>query len=99
VEDWAEIGRLRRVEEMSISAIARRLGVARNTVKKALASQGPPRYQRPMRGSSVDAVEPQVRELLWGCPTMPATVLAERVGWDRSLTVLSDRVRVLGRTT
>jgi transposase-like protein len=36
VEDWAEIRRLRRAEGMAIQAIARRLGVARNTVKKAL---------------------------------------------------------------
>jgi transposase len=95
VEDWAEVRRLHRVEGMAISAIARRLGIARNTVKKALASDRPPKYERPARGSAVDAVEPQVRELLQGCPTMPATVIAERIGWDRSLTVLKDRVRQL----
>ena len=38
MEDWAEVRRLRRVEGMAISAIARELGIARNTVKKALAS-------------------------------------------------------------
>jgi len=43
----------------------------------------------------VDAVEPQVRGLLAEFPTMPATVIAERIGWTRSLTVLKDRVRVL----
>ena len=26
---------------------------------------------------------------------MPATVIAERIGWDRSLTVLKERVRLL----
>jgi transposase len=95
VEDWAEVRRLHRVEGLAISAIARRLGIARNTVKKALASDRPPRYERAATGSIVDAVEPRVRELLQGCPTMPATVIAERVGWDRSLTVLKDRVREL----
>jgi transposase len=60
VEDWAEIRRLRRGEGLAISVIARRLGVSRNTVKRALASEGPPRYQRPSKGSIVDAVEPQV---------------------------------------
>ena len=30
MEDWAEVRRLRRVEGMAISAIARRLGIARN---------------------------------------------------------------------
>lgn len=95
MEDWAEVRRLRRVEGMAISAIARELGIARNTVKKALASDRPPKYERPAKGSLVDAVEPRVRALLADCPTMPATVIAQRIGWDRSLTILKDRVRVL----
>lgn len=95
VEDWAEIRRLHRAEGMPIKAIVRRLGVGRNTVRRALAADGPPRYERPARGSIVDVVEPQIRELLGSWPTMPATVIAERIGWDRSLTVLKDRVREL----
>jgi transposase len=43
----------------------------------------------------VDGAEPRIRELLAAWPTMPATVIAERVGWTRSLTVLKDRVREL----
>ena len=39
--------------------------------------------------------EPRIRELLRAYPTMPATVIAERIGWDRGLTVLKDRVREL----
>ena len=46
-------------------------------------------------GSSVDAFEPRIRELLQAYPTMPATVIAERIGWERGLTVLKDRVREL----
>ena len=95
VEDWAEIRRLHRGEGMPIKAIARQLGIARNTVRRALAAHEPPRYQRPARGSIVDAVEPQIRELLERWPTMPSTVIAERIGWDRSITVLKDRVRQL----
>ena len=38
VEDWAEIRRLHRAEGMPIKAIARVLGVSRNTVRAALAS-------------------------------------------------------------
>jgi transposase len=94
VEDWAEIRRLRRAEQMPIKAIARVVGCSKNTVKRALAADGPPRYQRAGRGSIVDGVEPRIRELAaW--PTMPATVIAERIGWERSLTVLKDRVREL----
>ena len=43
----------------------------------------------------VDAVEPRIRELLQAWPTMPATVIAERIGWTRRLTVFKDRVREL----
>jgi transposase len=43
----------------------------------------------------VEAVEPQIRALLADWPTMPATVIAERIGWDRSLTVLKKRVGLL----
>src|SRR6516165_10132279 len=89
VEDWAEIRRLHRAEGMPIKAIVRVLGVSRNTVRAALVSDGPPRYQRKSAGSIVDAVEPRIRELLQACPTMPATVIAERIGWTRSIRVLS----------
>jgi transposase len=95
VEDWAEIRRLHRAERMPIKAIARVIGVSKNTVKRALASDGPPRYERAGGGSIVDVVEPQIRELLTAWPSMPATVIAERIGWERGLTVLKDRVREL----
>jgi transposase len=95
VEDWAEIRRLHRSEQMPIKAIARHMGISKNTVKRALAADAPPKYQRPRKGSIVDAVEPQIRALLKDFPGMPATVIAERIGWTRSITVLKDRVRVL----
>jgi transposase len=43
----------------------------------------------------VDAVEPRIRELLQAWPTMPATVIAERVGWTRSIRTLRVRVAEL----
>ena len=95
VDDWAEIRRLHRAEGMGIKAIARRLGVARNTVRTALRADGPPRYEREATGSIVDAVEPRVLELLREFPTMPATVIAERVGWTNSIRVLRDRAAEL----
>jgi len=95
VEDWAEIRRLHKSEGMPIKVIARVTGCSKNTVKRALASDGPPRYVRTARASVVDSVEPRVRELLAAWPTMPATVIAERVGWDRGLTVLRERVAEL----
>ena len=95
VENWAEIRRLHRSEGISQAGIARTLGISRNTVAKALASDRPPKYERAPRGSSVDAVEARVRVLLAEFPTMPATVIAERIGWERGLTVLKKRVREL----
>ncbi len=97
VKDWAEVRRLHRAG-LPIRAIAPMLGISRNTVRAALASEGPQRYQRKPAGSAVDAFEPRIRELLQAYPTMPATVIAERVGWDRGLTVLKDRVRELRRS-
>lgn len=92
MEDWAEIRRLHRAEGMGVRTIARKLGVARNTVRSALRSSGPPSYQRQAKGSIVDAVEPEILKLLRDCPDMPATVVAERIGWDRSIRVLRERV-------
>jgi transposase len=95
VEDWAEIRRLYRAEGLPIKMIARVLGVSRNTVRAALASDAPPKYERRPAGSIVDEVEPRIRELLQAYPTMPATVIAERIGWTRGLTVLKERVAEL----
>ncbi|MCA1702989.1 MAG: IS21 family transposase [Actinobacteria bacterium] len=92
VEDWAEIRRLHRAEGMPIKVIARAVGCSKNTVKAALCSDSPPKYERPSRGSLVDDVEPRIRELLQAWPTMPATVVAERVGWRHSIRILRDRV-------
>jgi transposase len=95
VEDWAEIRRLHRAEGMAIRAIARRLGVSRNTVKKALARHEPPRYVRAAAGSIVDVAEPQIRVLLAEFPEMPTSVIMERVGWTRGKTVFFERVAQL----
>jgi transposase len=95
VEDWAEIRRLNRAEGMPARAIARRLGVSRGAVARALASADPPRYQRSPKGSAVDAFEPAIRELLAQFPLMPASVIGERIGWVRSSSVLRDRVAAL----
>ena len=95
VEDWAEIRRLHFGEGLGIKTISARLGLARNTVRSAVRSDEPPKYERKGRGSIVDPFEPAIRELLAEFPSMPATVIAERIGWERGITVLKDRVREL----
>jgi transposase len=94
-EDWAEIRRLHKSEQMSIKAIVRRTGLARNTVRAALAADEPPKYQRDPAGSAVDGFEPAIRALLAQFPQMPATVIAERIGWERSSSVLRAKVAQL----
>jgi transposase len=95
VEDWAEIRRLHRGEGLAIRAIARRMKVSKNTVKRALASHEPPRYQRKSCGSAFDEFEPQIRALLSEFPEMPTTVIMERVGWQRGRSVFFERVAQL----
>jgi transposase len=95
VEDWAEIRRLHKSEHMAVKAIARRLGLARNTVRAALVADSPPTYERARGGSRVDAFEPAIRKLLTEFPDMPATVIAERIGWEHSASVLRARIAEL----
>ncbi|MGD9999792.1 MAG: IS21 family transposase [Acidimicrobiia bacterium] len=84
LEDWALIRRLA-AEGVPKTQIAERLQVSRNTVARAVASRSPPRYERaPLEATSFTPFEERVRALLAEFPEMPATVLAERVGWTGS---------------
>jgi Helix-turn-helix domain of resolvase len=94
LEDWALIRRLA-AEGVPKARIAQRLGISRTTVIKAVNSDGPPRYERTPGPTSFTAFEPRVRELLREVPDMPATVLAERVGWTGSIRWFRDNVKRL----
>ncbi len=95
VEDWAEIRRLHRAEGLSIKEIARRLGVARNTVRSALRSDSPPVFERKAAAVGRRRRGAGHPSAAGGVPPHAATVIAERIGWERSMTVLKDRVRDL----
>jgi hypothetical protein len=94
VEDWALIRRLV-ADGVPQRQVARDLGVGRSTVARALASDGPPKYERPVVPTAFTPFEPAVRQLLVKTPDMPATVIAERVGWTGSITWFRDNVRRL----
>lgn len=80
----ALIRRLHLAEGESMRSIAARLGISRNTLAKAVSAEGPPTYVRAPLNSGIKAVEPAIRALLRENRRMPATVLAERVGWSGS---------------
>lgn len=92
MEDWALIRRLAAEGEPK-ARIAARLGVSRTTVIKAVSSESPPRYERSAAATSFTPFEARVRELLIETPGMPATVLAERVGWEGSIRWFRDNVK------
>jgi hypothetical protein len=94
VEDWALIRRLV-ADGVPQRQVARDLGIGRSTVERALASQRPPKYERPAVPTAFTPFEPLVRQLLATTPDMPATVIAERVGWTGSITWFRDNVRRL----
>jgi hypothetical protein len=81
LEDWALIRRLHVSERVPQAQIARQLGISRNTVAKAVAATDPPVYSRAPVVTSFAPFELQVRDLLNDTWSMPASVLAERVGW------------------
>jgi len=83
------------VEGEPKARIAARLGVSRTTVIKAVSSESPPRYERKAAPTSFTPFEARVRELLIETPSMPATVLAERVGWEGSIRWFRDNVKRL----
>jgi len=94
LEDWALIRRLA-AEGVPKAQIAQRLGISRTTVMKAVNSGSPPRYERAPGLTSFTVFEPRVRAVLMEVPDMPATVLAERVGWTGSIRWFRDNVKRL----
>jgi hypothetical protein len=94
LEDWALIRRLA-ADGVPKAEIARQLGISRTTVIKAVNSQAPPRYERTPTARSFAVFEARVQALLKDTPEMPATVLAERVGWTGSIRWFSENVKRL----
>jgi transposase len=84
LEDWALIRRLA-AEGVPKAQIALRLGISRNTVTRAVASDVAPKYsRRPVEVTSFTPFADRVAALLAEFPDMPASVIAERVGWQGS---------------
>lgn len=95
MEDWALIRHLYLAEGLSQRRIAEKLSLSRNTVARAVASSTPPRNERAPATNAFDAVEQKVRTLLKEYPRMPATVIAERVGWQGSISWFRENIQRL----
>lgn len=96
MEQWAEVRRLRFVRGLSIRAISRRTGLHRETIRRAISSDAPPRYSRAGRGSKLDPFKAQIARLLRDDPDLPGVrvgELLEPLGWDGGKTILDDYLR------
>jgi transposase len=63
VERWAELRREHFVRGMPIKELARRYGIDRNTVRRALRSDRPPRYERPPLPSKLEPFVDEIHRL------------------------------------
>ena len=70
MEDWAAVHRLFHRESLAKAAIARRLGMSRNTVDRLLELAEPPRYRRAPAGSQVDPFAERIAAMLAEDPTV-----------------------------
>jgi transposase len=77
VERWAEIRRMHRVERLSIREISRRTGRHRDTIRRALSSDAPPRYVRAPVESKLDPFRDWICERLREDPAMQSLRLRE----------------------
>ncbi|AFC42719.1 transposase [Mycobacterium intracellulare MOTT-02] len=97
MEDWALIRHLHRSEGLSQRAIARQLGIARDTVAAAVASHGPPKYEQDSRpanrwGTSTSIINPHSTgtwSLIW----------VQGRSWARPATWCCSARRALARPT
>jgi len=96
----AEVLRLYYVDGMSIRGIARRLKMARKTVRKFLGHGLPERIQHPgaPRASLIDPYIDTIRQQLNANPHMSAPAMLERLrplGYSGGVSILRDRLRVM----
>lgn len=96
VEQWAQIRRMHRVERLSIREIARRTGLHRQTIRRALSNDEPPRYQRGVVGSKLDPYRDWILEQLEADPRIPSQrlrELAHELGYEGGKTIFDGYVR------
>jgi transposase len=84
------------VQGLSIKEIHRRTGLHRQTIRRALRSTEPPRYDRPERPSKLDPFKEEIHRLLGEEPRLPGKRVRERLqeaGYAGGKTILDDYLR------
>jgi transposase len=96
VEQWAEVRRLHFVRGLSIHEIHRRTGLHRETIRRALRSDDPPRYRREATGSKLDPFKDEIHRLLREDPALTGVGIRERLeplGFTGQKTIVDDYLR------
>jgi transposase len=75
VLEWAQVRALV-ADGLSQREIARQLGVSRNTVRRLVEAEAPPRYSRAPAGSMLDPLEGVLRRLLVDWPEIRSLSLS-----------------------
>ncbi len=95
----AEVMRLHLVDGVGLRAIARRVGISRNTVRRILGRRTPKAVKGPVpRESLLDPFLPVIRQLIADTPEMRAPGVLERLrplGYTGGITILRDRIQRL----
>lgn len=94
----ANVLRLSLIDGLSARAIAKRLSLSRNTVRKLL-GRAPAHALRPSpaRGSILDLYKPEIKDLLEEVPEMKAPAMLERLrrlGYTGGITVVRKHLRL-----
>jgi len=96
VERWAELRREHFVRGVGIKELARRYGIDRNTVRRAVRSPEPPRYQRSPAGSKLDPFKDEIHRLLKADPALSGVRVREEIaplGFDGGKSIVDDYLR------
>ena len=96
VERWAELRREHFVRGVAIKELARRYGIDRNTVRRALRSEGPPVYRRLPRASKLEPFKEEIHRLLRADPRLPGQRVRELIaplGFEGGKTIVDDYLR------
>ncbi len=96
VELWAELRREHFVRGVSIKRLARRTGLSRNTIRRALRSDKPPAYRREPAGSMLDPFKDEIHRRLKDDPMLTGVRIREELeplGFRGGKTIVDDYLR------